>query len=340
MKKNQHFVPQFYLRIFSGGERRIGLYGVESRLLVPLASIKHQCYRHHFYGKDERLENAFSQFEEEVAPILKKISESSTLPSKGTKEWILLMQFVSFQHLRTEAQKNLIDQETDLQIKAVLEEDSRIAKEDLQKIRVESQASVLLALSSAPKFAYGISDLAACLLVTPGANTLVTSDNPVVLYNQYCEDVTNSGVLGAICNGLQVFLPFTPEMSLMLYDARIYALNSSDEEVVVIDSNKDSSALNLLQAVHAGENIYFSPGLNTKHLAEVAQRAGKYRKMAQTKINKADGTNSEERSVLLHFYRPLIATKPDFGFIRVRRRARRVPVIERGHSWRKEMPEN
>jgi len=59
MKNNQHFVPQFYLRIFSGGERRIGLYGVDSGLLVPLASIKHQCYRHHFYGKNERIRKCF-----------------------------------------------------------------------------------------------------------------------------------------------------------------------------------------------------------------------------------------------------------------------------------------
>ena len=248
------------------------------------------------------------------------------------------MQFISFQHLRTETQKNLIDQETKLQAKAVLEEDPRIAKEDLKKVRIEAKDSVLLALQSAAKFAYGILDLTACLLVTPG-NTIVTSDNPVVLYNQYCEDVDCAGVLGAISTGLQVFLPLMPGITLMLYDPRIYALNTSDEKVVVIDPERDSFALNLLQTVHAGENIYFSPGFKTDRLAEIASCARKYRKMAQTKINKADGTNLEEKSVLIHFYRPLIVTKPKFGFIRVRRRARRVPVVERGHSWRKEIPE-
>src|SRR5436853_90242 len=51
--KNQHFVPQFYFRLFTGGENRIHLLNKKDSRIIRNASIKGQCAKHRFYGSDE-----------------------------------------------------------------------------------------------------------------------------------------------------------------------------------------------------------------------------------------------------------------------------------------------
>src|SRR5260370_2780664 len=50
--KSQHFVPQHYLRGFSSDGRSVPLCHLKSGQIVPKASIKDQCSRDYFYGKD------------------------------------------------------------------------------------------------------------------------------------------------------------------------------------------------------------------------------------------------------------------------------------------------
>jgi hypothetical protein len=52
-KKNNHFVPQSYLRRFcSVSERHVGLFNLKSGRTVETAPIKSQCARDYFYTKN------------------------------------------------------------------------------------------------------------------------------------------------------------------------------------------------------------------------------------------------------------------------------------------------
>jgi len=73
-KTNHHFVPQFYLRNFSENGGSICLVNIEKMIEVEQASIKNQCYRRKFYGSDNKLEDAFAQFEDEVVPLIRGLT--------------------------------------------------------------------------------------------------------------------------------------------------------------------------------------------------------------------------------------------------------------------------
>jgi len=71
-RKNQHYVPQFYFRHFSGGGDAICVLLTRSGKIISPASIKHQCARHNFYGSKE-LEGELSKLEGRHAQALRAV---------------------------------------------------------------------------------------------------------------------------------------------------------------------------------------------------------------------------------------------------------------------------
>jgi hypothetical protein len=60
--KNQHFVPQFYLRNFAADQeqRSVNLFNIARARAIHRASIKNQCSRDYWHGSDDPI------FEESV----------------------------------------------------------------------------------------------------------------------------------------------------------------------------------------------------------------------------------------------------------------------------------
>jgi hypothetical protein len=58
--KSHHFVPQFLLRQFATEPegKHLCLFRVKERKHVKQASIRHQCARDDYYGKDPEMEKA------------------------------------------------------------------------------------------------------------------------------------------------------------------------------------------------------------------------------------------------------------------------------------------
>jgi hypothetical protein len=275
------------------------------------------------------------EFEKKVSPIFKQIIGNREIPARHSKEWKALLYFIAFQHLRTVSAKDRHDDLIDLSAKAVLEESSRVNREGLKKMVIKSESSFRILLRTAPHFSFGISDLEAKLLVTEERKGFFTSDNPVFIYNQYCETVKGMGVLGAVCSGLQVFLPLDPNTTLCMFDGKIYALNAGRHDVVIQTHRQDIEWLNLFQMVNAAENVYYFTEYSERDMKTILSKARKHRSIRKTKITKADGTHPGERSVLIHSYHPHPVIRPIFSFLRIRRRARKIPVLDRGSMYRK-----
>jgi len=74
-KKNQHFVPKFYLRNFSYemNNKEIGIYNINTGFSYNKAPIKGQAYKSYFYGKDNDVEDKLSKAEGFTSFIFKKI---------------------------------------------------------------------------------------------------------------------------------------------------------------------------------------------------------------------------------------------------------------------------
>ena len=83
-KKDQHFVPRLYLRLFATDRdsyrQHISLHLIPRNHTIHGASIKHQCQRKWFYGKDERIEDWLGYLENRVASTLHGIRNNRKLP--------------------------------------------------------------------------------------------------------------------------------------------------------------------------------------------------------------------------------------------------------------------
>ncbi|MFA4837161.1 MAG: DUF4238 domain-containing protein [Dehalococcoidia bacterium] len=339
MKKlHHHFVPQFYLRWFSLNGKQIDGYNIQTETWFSGASIRNQCYQHKLYGGDNKLEDAFSEFEAEVAPVLKNLIVCCKLPDSQSQYWISIIQFLAFQHLRTEAAKSIADCMIQTTVNGLIDESPNTDRKLLDELQSGHNQSMHMVLRSSPQFAYGISDLSALLLIAPKNEFFLTSDNPVFLYNQYCEDIKGFGVCGAFCVGLQVLLPLSPNTCLLLYDPSVYAISKKMKDRKLFIEKGDVFWVNTMQAVGAHKLIYFNPQMSKTTIRSVVNSSLKHRRFNTVKLNKADGTHPDETSVLFHFYSQQAKISPDFSFINIKRRARRVKLFERVQKFRKEMP--
>jgi len=101
-KKNQHFIPKFYLRNFScnNNGKQIGVFNVDNEIYVKSAKLKTQGSKNFFYGYDGLIENRLADIEGELAPIIKSIIDTKTLPQRDSKEHFFLLGFVILTNLR------------------------------------------------------------------------------------------------------------------------------------------------------------------------------------------------------------------------------------------------
>ena len=62
-KKNHHYVPQSYQRLFSNDGKSIGIYNIKKNITFNQSSIKNTMSKDYFYSKDEKIEDALGDIE-------------------------------------------------------------------------------------------------------------------------------------------------------------------------------------------------------------------------------------------------------------------------------------
>lgn len=102
-KVKHHFVPKFYLRSWACDQRlrQIHLHNLAQNKTVLFAALKNQCYKNHFHGEDDEIEDGLAELESLVAPTVKSVVASSQLPPHFSPEHGDLLIFVTYQMLRT-----------------------------------------------------------------------------------------------------------------------------------------------------------------------------------------------------------------------------------------------
>jgi len=128
MAKNHHYVPQFYLRFFSGDRnlvdkpKRIHLFNIVKNFVRENVSIKDQCYKRNFYGDTNNVENTLSVLEGAYSHVINQILKTEKLPLYGTAEHQVLINFVIVQHLRSKRQVELQEEMWDIMMKSAFGE--------------------------------------------------------------------------------------------------------------------------------------------------------------------------------------------------------------------------
>lgn len=304
-KKNQHYVPQMYLRNFaSGSKKAIHLYHTTSKRKISGAPIKGQCAKSYFYGKDLKIENAFHDLEGHASRIIRHILDTGTVPKVRSQEAGALLVFTIFQYART---KDMADQHDDIVekfTKAVIARDGSIDKEIMEHVTVKLVDPVRLALDSAAKSFYLAADLKVKVLINRTDVEFITSDNPVVLYNQMFEGSNQAlgSNTGLACKGLQIFLPLSPTHLLVMYDGATYKIGERKSDSAYITNPNDIRQFNDLQYLNCLENLYSHRNFSDAELAKMEQRNAGRQRNIRGQLNQYEQPHGHDgtSSVLLH----------------------------------------
>jgi hypothetical protein len=278
-KKNHHYIPKFYLRHFASTEnkRQIGLYNYDNDIFINAASIKDQACEKFLYGEDDELENALAVLEGYTADILEKTIQYLMQPPEQNRAYKILLECVLYQMFRTNKAGKECNEMISSGVKEVFKHTS-IYKEKYQGQNIEflhpepAHLSLLLSNEALPLMKY----LSCKLIVNATNQPFVTSDNPVVKYNQFLEAKgLDHGTTGLAVKGLQLFFPIHPFLMLIFYDPIVYKLKERSSFRIVVDNKNDINLINGLQYINCDSQVFFGEGIAKDYLKTFSDKFGK-----------------------------------------------------------------
>jgi hypothetical protein len=279
--KNQHYVPKFYLKRFSveGNQKEIIVYAFDSKKFIPRASIKHQASKSYFYGKDEVIEKKLASKEGKWAAALRQI-EVESIPPNSSVLYYELLQFTITTDLRNPVRKLLNDRI--IERTAINQRDNVLrdpAINPLLKavtatyveswILEEKRVSIQKMLDKVQSMERIASDLKLVLVRNETEIPFMTSDYPVIHYNQLYESKSGAknNSTGYSSLGCQLFFPISDTTLLIFYDSLIYSLSTKDKKPLATKTDVDF--LNRLQALNSATTIFGNERLTEKYLRSI-----------------------------------------------------------------------
>jgi hypothetical protein len=140
-------------------------------------------------------------------------------------------------------------------------------------------------------------DLEQKLLINNTGYAFVTSDNPAALYNMFFERMGRDE-LGTGCRGVLIFMPFSPELAIVLYDGKVYKIGNKRQPYAEITNKRDVGELNKLTAVNAFQTIFYNPKVTT--VDELSRLAKYHKKYAvENQVVEIKGVNSKTGDTIM-----------------------------------------
>ena len=273
-KKRHHYIPRFYLKQFSanGEGKSIGLYNHSNNLFVQTASLKHQAYENFLYGEDDEIENVLANMEGSMAKLFYHWTEEKLLypPPPDTNGFKLLKRFILYQTFRIPKSGNDITESLNQGMKAIVKEFKPELWDSIKNSRLVHDNPVLLMLLHSFGREHLLDFLDCKFLVNLSPLPFITSDAPVVFYNQLMEQAGNYiGSTGLVAKGLQIFYPIHPRLMICLYDPNIYDFGNGCENCYGTESVEEIHQLNGLQLINSKSQIFFDEMISQEYISEL-----------------------------------------------------------------------
>ncbi|MEJ0103132.1 MAG: DUF4238 domain-containing protein [Bacteroidota bacterium] len=132
---------------------------------------------------------------------------------------------------------------------------------------------VLLALVNSADKVHLLDYLSCKLIVNLSYLPFITSDNPVVKYNQFLEaKEAYVGATGIAVKGIQIFLPIHPRMMICLYDPAIYTCGEDHKVTVITESIDEVHQLNSLQYLNSHSQLFFNDFISKEYIEAVVEQ--------------------------------------------------------------------
>lgn len=299
--KRQHFVPKFYLRNFAIDEEKkaISLYNHRTGKYVPRATIKGQAYDDYLYGKDGAVEKDLQSFDDAVATLLAN-PITKINPPDNPKDFNLLREYILVQHFRTKKAGDEILASLNAGIKAInpfMPPGQQLPPEGTLSHDFPALLSLYNALEHLPLMNYLMPRSFVNLTNYP----FITSDHPVIVYNQWMESKDfYMGATGLAVKGLQIFLPVHPRLMYCLYDPFIYDFAKKDSGTVAIESEKVILQLNQLQYLFSDEHLYFDGSFTEEYFKDLIETSKHLRTQSTAVSMVLPPKDQKEKWLLLH----------------------------------------
>lgn len=279
-KRKQHYIPKFYLRNFSinGNGKQIGVFNSGTSVFIPGAKLKTQGCSPFFYGKDGKIENVLADIESEAAPLLMEIINTKNVPRHGSDEFFRTLYFVTLMDLRNPTESTGI-LESGEKLRETLHEMSAGRIEIEPGKMMNKEEAIKIALSHVNMCYEACVDLKLKLLINNTSVPFLTSDNPVVKYNQFLEQKKwNGGMTGYGLVGLQIFWPLNPNLILLFYDMATYKIGNKRDNTLLIENSQEVDQINLLQMLNCDSLLFFNQNVAKAYLEKLSSTSARFTK--------------------------------------------------------------
>ena len=322
--KKQHYVPRFYLKRFSSDEASINIWLVQHEKDIYGASLEDQCYKNYFYGKQLDVEQALGVLENNAYAFMETVETRRVLPIPWSPGHCFMILYVLMQYVRTEFYVDTIDDMHDRVLRHMYRQKMKSLGIDIDQYKIGIQDVAAYALGVSSQTYPVLLDLNYKLLVNRTDTEFVTSDNPVVLYNQLLSFRNRKigSQSGIAQKGLQIFFPIGPNLAIIFFDDNVYAVGKQNSQIVDVTLYKDVHEINTLQVCSASNCIYFrGDGLNVKALYRKASKFRR-RKSGTFTVLPLKETKKAKKE-LIAFSHEEIRTNLKLSFIRLTKKTKK-----------------
>lgn len=308
-KKNQHYIPKFYLRYFSykDNQKQIGVFNKNNGYFKQDGKLKTQASKKYFYGKDGLIEDWLSEIESLVAPIFSKIKSKQILPKHFSTNQVDMLFFLILLDMRNPNRKAHFQNSNKLFKEHLLSKGADKNSDIIKQIENHEQEDIsfLRMIIKSRRLISHCMDLSYKILKNRTDTAFITSDNPLVKYNQFLEkrkwrygSHNGFGSLGA-----QWIIPLNHEYLLLFYDTEIYKVGNRKEIVVEINDVNSINQLNVLQFLNSTQNIFFNHRTQKHYLDILAATARKYQKPNEsyTEVYSPEKDAKKEKEEMIFF---------------------------------------
>lgn len=285
--KNQHYVPQHYLRGWAE-DGKISVYHLENGAIPVKTSISRVCSEDYLYGNPTHVEEELHKLEGVHQEPVAALRKGSYLSDLTPRERVLMLSFITTQRLRSKSTRKSIDEGEIMLRKAIREDLVSDAYEDLiewtSDLEPEEKEDTLvdattlgIHLQMIVLGVFGhctIGDLKPTMLRNVAKENFIISNTPIVVDNpKFKSDTVVAGIAEP---GVQIYCPIDPERVLLLYDPDAYEIESNYLNQVLLKSQKTVDEINLLQ-FHSADKFVLHDDCSEKYLDQLSGRIDEFR---------------------------------------------------------------
>lgn len=274
--KNQHYVPQHYLRGWAEDEK-IGVYHVDEGAIPVKTSISKVCSEDYLYGNPTHVEEELHKLESLHQEPFDTLRSGSYLPNLTPRERVLLLSFITTQRMRSKATRKSIDSGEEMLRKAIREDLVSDAYEDLLEwtsdLEPDEKEDTLVDATTLGIHLqmivfgvfgfYSIGDLESVMLQNVAGEGFIISNSPIIIDKPISK--SNNVVAGIAEPGIQIYCPIDPKQVLLLYDSDVYDIESNSRNNVLLKSQETVDEINLLQ-FHSADNFVLHNACSEEYL--------------------------------------------------------------------------